>query len=150
LLLFVARDVTRGAALELYEFPIAPRRLADQAILRSLVAPQPVRAGFHIVAADALRTPFAAESFAVVVTPWLIDILNEGFARFAAQVNALLQPGGCWINFGSLAFTQGARAQRLSFEETIASLRQAGFGEPAIGEQTIPYMASPASRHARM
>jgi uncharacterized protein YbaR (Trm112 family) len=59
LLLFVARDVTRGAELELYEFPIAPRRLADHAILRSLSAPEPVRTGFHIVAADALRAPFA-------------------------------------------------------------------------------------------
>jgi len=150
LLLFVARDVTRGSALELYEFPIAPLRLSDQAILRSLAAPRPVRAGFHIVAADALRAPFAAESFDVVVTPWLIDILNEDFPRFAAQVNALLRPGGCWINFGSLAFTSGARAQRFSFEETLASVRQAGFAEPAIGEQTIPYMCSPASRHARM
>jgi len=150
LLLFVARDVTRGATLELYEFPIAPRRLADHVVLRSLAAPQAVRAGFHIVAADALRAPYAPESFDTVVTPWLIDILSEDFARFAAQVNLLLRPGGCWVNFGSLAFTQGARAQRLSFEETLAIVRQAGFGEPAIAEQTIPYMCSPASRHARM
>jgi hypothetical protein len=150
LLLFVARDVTRGTHLELHEFPIAPRRLDDHVVLRSLAAPQPVRAGFHIVAADALRAPFATESFDTVVTPWLIDILSEDFARFAAQVNALLRPGGCWLNFGSLAFTQGARAQRLSFEEALAIVRQAGFGEPAIGEQSIPYMCSPASRHARM
>jgi SAM-dependent methyltransferase len=150
LLLFVARDVTRGATLELYEFPLAPRRLADHAVLRSLSAPQSVRPGFHIVAADALRAPFANAAFDTVVTPWLIDILSEDFARFAAQINALLRPGGCWVNFGSLAFTQGARTQRLSFEETLAIVRQAGFGEPAIGEQSIPYMCSPASRHARL
>jgi SAM-dependent methyltransferase len=150
LLLFVARDVTRGAKLELYEFPIAPRRLADHVVLRSLAAPQPVRAGFHIVAADALRAPFATESFDTVVTPWLIDILSEDFARVAAQINTLLRPGGCWVNFGSFAFTRGARAQRLSFEELLEAVTRAGFGEPAIGEQSIPYMCSPASRHARM
>jgi len=150
LLLFVARDVTRGAELELYEFPIAPRRLADHAILRSLSAPQPVRAAFHIVAADALRAPFAPEAFDTVVTPWLIDIVSEDFASLAARVNALLRPGGSWINFGSLAFSQGTRAQRLSFEETLEIIGRTGFAQPAIGEQSIPYMASPASRHARL
>jgi hypothetical protein len=150
LLLFVARDVTRGTTLELYEFPIAPRRLADHAVLRSLTAPQPVRPGFHIVAADVLRAPFAPEAFDTVVTPWLIDIVSEAFASFAARVNALLRPGGLWINFGSLAFSQGARALRLSFEETLEVIRGTGFAQPAIGEQSIPYMCSPGSRHARL
>jgi len=149
LLLFVARDVTGGATLELYEFPIAPRRLADHAVIRSLSAPQPVRAGFHLVAADALRAPFAPEAFDTVVTPWLVDIINEDLASFAARVNTLLRPGGFWINFGSLAFSQGQRAQRLSFEEALEVVRRAGFAQPAIAEQAIPYMCSPASRHAR-
>lgn len=150
LLLFVARDVTRGRSLELYEFPIAPRRLADHAVLRSLAAPQPVRTGFHIVAADALRAPFATEAFDTVLTPWLIDIVSEDFASFAARVNALLRPGGSWINFGSLAFSQGERALRLSFEETLEVVARTGFAQPAIGEQSIPYMCSPGSRHARL
>lgn len=150
LLLFVARDITRGSALELYEFPIAPRRLTDHAVLRRLAAPEPVRAGFHIVAADVLRAPFAAETFDTVVTPWLIDIVSEDFAHLAARVNALLRPGGCWINFGSLAFAQGERALRLSYEETLETVRGAGFGQPMIGEESMPYMSSPASRHARL
>ena len=134
LLLFVARNLTRGEKLELYEFPIAPRRLADHAVLRILAAPEPVRAGFHIVAADALRAPFAPGSFDIVLTPWLVDILTEDFVRFAAQVNSLLRSGGCWVNFGSLAFAQGTRTQRLSFEETLEAVRQAGFCEPATEE----------------
>jgi hypothetical protein len=150
LLLFVARDVTGGATLPMYEFPIAPRRLADHAVLRSLCAPQPVRAGFHLVAADALRPPFAAEAFDTVVTPWLIDIVNIDFPRLAARVNALLRPGGAWINFGSLAFAEGERALRLSFEETVEVVTQTGFSDPTIVERSIPYMASPASRHARL
>ena len=150
LLLFVARDVTRGTPLQMYEFPIAPRRLADHAVLRSLAAPQPVRERFHLVAADVLRAPLAAEAFDTVLTPWLIDIVPVDFPRFAARINALLRPGGAWINFGSLAFSQGERALRLSFEETLEVITQTGFSEPAIGEQSISYMASPASRHARL
>jgi SAM-dependent methyltransferase len=150
LLLFIAREVTRGVGVELYEFPIAPRRLADHVVLRKLSAPQPARAGFHIVAADALRAPFATEMFDTVVTPWLIDIVSEDFASFAARVNALVRPGGFWVNFGSLAFSQGERAQRSSFEETVEIVTRVGFAQPALAEQSIPYMCSPASRHARL
>ena len=150
LLLFVARAVTRGATLELYEFPIAPQRLADHAILRSLTAPCSVRAGFHIVAADVLHTPFASGAFDTIVTPWLVDILSDDLASFAGRVNALLRPGGAWINFGSLVFAQGARARRLSFEETLEVIGMAGFAPPLIREERIPYMCSPASRHSRL
>jgi hypothetical protein len=150
LLLFVARDVTRGETVELYEFPIAPRRIADQAILRRLVAPQPVRDGFHIVAADVLHAPFAPEAFDVIVTPWLIDILGEDFEVLAGKINGLIRPGGVWINFGSLAFSQGSRAQRLSFEETVQTIKRAGFDDPLVSEQDVPYMRSPASRHGRV
>jgi hypothetical protein len=102
------------------------------------------------VAADVLHAPFAAAAFDTVVTPWLIDIVNENFAQLAARVNALLRPGGCWINFGSLAFAQGERAQRLSFEETLEIVNGTGFAQPVIGEERMPYMCSPASRHARL
>jgi len=45
LLLFAARELYAGRAVELYEFPIAPRRIEDHAVLRRLVAPGPARAG---------------------------------------------------------------------------------------------------------
>jgi hypothetical protein len=150
LLLFVAREVTQGRTVELHEFPIAPRALDDQAVLRKLRAPAPVRSGFEIVAADSLRAPFAPGSFDTVVTPWFIDIIGEELPRFAARVNGLLRDGGSWINFGSLSFAQGARALRFSLEETVESVEQAGFTRPQPREASIPYMRSPASRHARV
>ena len=45
LLLFAARELFAGRAVELYEFPIAPRRIEDHAVLRRLNAPGPARAG---------------------------------------------------------------------------------------------------------
>jgi hypothetical protein len=55
-----------------------------------------------------------------------------------------------WINFGSLAFAQGARALRFSIEETLEIVEQAGFMRPQPREASMPYMRSPASRHSRM
>jgi uncharacterized protein YbaR (Trm112 family) len=149
LLLLIAQRVTGGGALELYEFPLAPLDLEHQALLRTLGAPAPARAGLHYVLADAHRPPFAKESFDTVITPWLVDILPEPFAEFAARVNMLLAPGGRWINFGSLSFHSADPARWLSREECAEVIAATGFGAPALAESTIPYLCSPASRHGR-
>jgi hypothetical protein len=150
LLLFAAREIFAGRAVELYEYPIAPRRIEDHAVLRRLAAPAPARDGLVLVAADALQPPFADGAFDTVVTPWFIDIIGEPLARVAARVNLLLRPGGRWINFGSLAFSRAAFAERVSVEEIAEILPRAGFAAPGLRETTMPYMRSPASRHSRL
>jgi uncharacterized protein YbaR (Trm112 family) len=150
LLLFAAREIFAGRGVELYEFPIAPRRIEDQAVLRRLAAPAPSRAGLQLVAADALQPPFADGVFDTVVTPWFVDIIGEPFTRVAARINLLLKPGGRWINFGSLAFARAAHAERFGLEEVLESMSAAGFAAPAVRENTLPYMRSPASRHSRL
>jgi len=149
LLMLVASTVTAGKTLELYEFPIAPLGLEDDAVLRTLSAREPVRDGFHLVLGDALRPPFPPRSFDTVVTPWLIDIITEDLPLLAARINGLLADNGRWLNFGSLAFSSPERSRRYSTEETVAIVAQQGFSEPITAEQTIPYMCSPASRHGR-
>ena len=98
MLLLIAQRVTRGEPLKLHEFPVAPKSLEDDAILRTLNAPEPVRDGFAFVLGDALRPPFAAQHFDTVVTPWLIDIISEDLTVFATRVNTLLKPDGRWLN----------------------------------------------------
>jgi uncharacterized protein YbaR (Trm112 family) len=149
LLLLVARSVMQGDELELYEFPLAPKSLEDFAILRTLSAPEAVRENFHFVFGDALRLPFAMAGFDTVVTPWIIDIVNETLPIQSARINKLLKPEGRWINFGSLAFDHPERARRYSAEETLDIVAEAGFAPPATREASIPYMCSPASRHGR-
>ena len=149
LLLLVAARAARGDETELYEFPLAPKSLDDFAVKRTLRAPEPVREGFHLVFGDALRPPFARASFDTVVTPWIIDIVNEPLPRQAARINHLLKPDGRWINFGSLAFEHPDRSRCYSMEETLAIAAAAGFANPVTRENTIPYMCSPASRHGR-
>lgn len=150
LLLFVAREMFAGHTLELHEFPIAPRRAEDHAVLRRLVSPGPARDGLALVAADALQPPFADGAFDTVVTPWFVDIIGEPLAGVAARINRLLKPGGRWINSGSLAFARAAHAERLGIEEIPETLAHAGFAPPRLQEDTIPYMRSPASRHSRV
>ncbi len=149
LLALVAARAMSGEGVELWEFPVAPRSISDHAVLRTLVAPEPVRDGFQLVLGDVLRPPLVAESVDVVVTPWVVDILPEDFRHFAARVNGLLNPGGQWVCFGSLAFGHPEAACRYSLEEVLAIVMDSGFAEPDVREDEIPYMCSPASRHGR-
>ncbi|NNF48286.1 MAG: methyltransferase domain-containing protein [Woeseiaceae bacterium] len=149
LLMLIAQAVTRGKQVNLYEFPIAPRALEDDAVLRKLAAPQAVDEHFHLVLADALRPPFAEGAFDTVVTPWLIDIVSEDLTVFAARINRLLKKSGRWVNFGSLAFASPSKARCYSPEEVKAIVAQSGFSDPYVSQATIPYMCSPASRHGR-
>lgn len=147
LLSIVADRVTRGDTLELYEFPLAPR--GDAAVLRTLAAPAPARAGLVQVLADAHRPPFRRGTFDTVVTPWLIDILPERFDALCARVNSLLRDGGRWLNFGSLSFHDPEPTLRYGLDECCAALDENGFGDLEVEEREIPYLSSPASRHAR-
>ena len=149
MLMLVANSVVRGGSLKLHEFPIAPRSLEDDAVLRTLSAPETVREEFHLLLGDALRPPFAPQSFDTVVTPWLIDIITEDLPVLAARINSLLKENGRWVNFGSLAFSSPQRALQYSPEETKGIVAECGFSDPYVSEATIPYMCSPASRHGR-
>ncbi len=132
LLMLVAQTVTRGDKLKLYEFPIAPLAFEDDAVLRTLEAPDVVDDRFHLVLGDALRAPFPDRSFDTVVTPWLIDIISEDLSGLAARINNLLADNGRWVNFGSLAFSSPERARRYSPEETKAIVAENGFSDPYV------------------
>jgi len=149
LLMLVARAVTSGKKLRLYEFPIAPLSLEDDAVARKLSAPEAVDDNFYLVFGDALRAPFPDGTFDTVVTPWLIDIISEDLPVLSARINGLLKDDGRWVNFGSLAFSSPERARCYSPEETKAIVAESGFSDPYVSQATIPYMSSPASRHGR-
>jgi ubiquinone/menaquinone biosynthesis C-methylase UbiE len=149
LLILVGARVAAGEDIELHEFPLAPKTMDDVAIRRTLKAPAPAGDDFHFVLADALRPPFARHSFDTVVTPWLIDVIDEDLPVLATRINNLLKKGGRWINFGSLAFDHRDAARCYSTEEVLAVVEASGFDAAETREETIPYMCSPASRHGR-
>lgn len=152
LLLAVAREMYAGRALALHEFPLAPRGAADQAVLRTLRAAGAADDRLQLVAADAMCAPFQPGAFDAVITPWFIDIVEEPFPALAARINALVADGGRWLNLGSVAFAfmSTQRMLQFSLEEALEIVQGAGFAPPAVREATLPYMQSPASRHARL
>jgi len=150
LFLLAAQRLYSGETLELYEFPLAPRDLASQAILRRLAAPAPAGPGLHLVFADVTRAPFAEGAFDTVITPWLIDVLEDDLAVFARRVNRWLRPGGRWVNSGSLAFSADDPARRYSLEELREIVAASGFAPVEPTEAAVPYLCSPASRHGRL
>jgi hypothetical protein len=109
-----------------------------------------VSPGFAPVIADASAPPFRAGRFDLVLTPWFIDVAGEPVQRVIARINALLAPAGLWVNHGSLAFADAVPADALSLEELLDNLGDAGFTRPVAREASQPYLASPASRHARV
>jgi hypothetical protein len=149
LFLLAAARILAGETLELYEFPIAPRTIGDQAVLRKHAAPAAARPGLELLLADATAPPFKPGAFELVLTPWFIDVAGESAARVIARVNGLLAPGGLWVNHGSLAFTDGASADALSLEELLDLLPSTGFARTTAHEARQPYLCSPASRHGR-
>jgi hypothetical protein len=150
LFLLAASRIAAGESLELHEFPIAPRTIEDHARLRRLAAPAPAAPGFTPLLADASAPPFCPGRFDLVLTPWFIDVAGEPASRTLARVNALLAPRGLWVNHGSLAFADASPADALSLDELGEAAVAAGFARPAPRESPQPYLASPASRHARL
>jgi hypothetical protein len=148
--LLAAARILAAPPLELYEFPIAPCSIDDHARLRVHAPPAPPAPGLVPVLADASAPPFLPGSFDLVLTPWFIDVAVEPVGRIARRVNALLAPGGHWINHGSLAFADAEPGAAWSLEELVAALPSAGFTRPEPHESRQPYLASPASRHARV
>ena len=80
LLSIVADRVTRAETHRALRVPDRAAR-ADAAVLRTLAAPAPARAGLVFVVADAHRPPFRHGAFDTVVTPWLVDILPGAVRR---------------------------------------------------------------------
>lgn len=150
LLAAVAAWMAAGSGLSLYEFPIAPRDGDHEAILQTLKAPSAAGNQFYQVLGDGLTPPFAPGAFDTVVTPWLIDVIPEDVAVFAARVNGLLEQGGVWLNTGTLAFFHSEAAWCYDEDELFQCLEGAGFRVLTHTHRELSYLRSPGSCHGRL
>lgn len=150
LLTTVTRKLANGESVNLTEFPLAPRSAATVAVSRTLTAPGAASANFEVVLADAGRPPFQAGAFDVVITPWLLDVIDVPTDAMLGRVNHLLEDDGLWINHGSVAFRPRDPAACASLEELEELAVEQGFGAITSRTDRLPYMACPDSRHGRM
>lgn len=149
LLSAITRRLSNGARVELVEFPRSPIDAHSVALPRTLKAPEPAAEGMEVVLADAMRPPFVPGSFDLVLTPWLIDVVDTPPGEFLQRLNPLLKKGGAWIHHGSLAFTHANPLDRPDLIELAALAERNGFENITSEEVTAPYLDSPVSRHAR-
>ncbi len=150
LLAYVGHRVCLGEVVELTEFPLAPLTPEQGAIKRRLQAPEPAGTGLQFVLADVMRPPFQPGSFDLVITPWLLDVIEGGAAPVLARINHLLIDGGTWVNHGSVAFQSPDPALRLTLEELGCLATEMGFQTTTGREASLPYMNCPDSRHGRI
>lgn len=145
----LTRKLSDGESLALVEFPLAPDSGAHSAIQRTLTAPVAVRDGFEVVLADVRRPPFRDGSFDLVVTPWLLDVIDGDTSALLALVNRLLRPGGRWLFQGSLAFQRPDPAGNINLDELLELAAANGFESGMVDESDQPYLDCPESRHSR-
>jgi uncharacterized protein YbaR (Trm112 family)/SAM-dependent methyltransferase len=150
LLAYAGATVSAGAELELVEFPLAPRSPEAAALTRRLRAPAPSGPGLVWLLADAARPPFRPQTFDLVVTPWLLDVMDAPTADTLARVNHLLRADGIWIHHGSAAFDGPEPSARWTATELIEAAAARGFDDLRALERETPYMCCPASRHGRI
>lgn len=150
LLTLSASRLSKGDTLKAAEFPLAPRNAeAAPGAIRELRAPKPARAGLHHVIADVFYLPFESESFDLIVTPWLVDIVPNRFEYLLSEINRVLKPGGVWVNSGSFNFRFVNPGDNLSIDEAMETLAQSGFKAGPYTQNLIPYLRSSLDSHER-
>lgn len=145
----LTRKLADGDAVILTEFPLAPDSGAHSAIERTLKAPCAAAAGFEVVVADVTRPPFQDGSFDLIVTPWLLDVVDTDTSTLLSLVNRMLRPGGRWVFHGSLAFQRPDPASNINLEELEELASACGFRMGSADESVQPYLDCPESRHGR-
>ncbi len=158
LLIAVAHAVSSGEKPHMSEFPAAPRSPTELGYRNVLAlpaeAPRP-RSGLRFAVADAFTAPLREGVFDLVLTPWFIDIVPQSVATTAHRVNALLRPGGLWLNTGSSAFAANRSgdfafaAECQSQAEALETFAASGFELIDSRDDEIDYLCSPHSRQSR-
>jgi ubiquinone/menaquinone biosynthesis C-methylase UbiE len=149
-LLESARLITGGSKLTLPEFPLAPILDSEPALIRTCARP-PEAAEPEIVWAlgDVHALPLASGSVEFLLTPFLIDILDQPVSHLIRELARVLKPGGVWLNIGTLFFQRLAERERLSMSELMDLASENGLEIEEQSTSVIGYLNSPASGHRR-
>ncbi|MES2674644.1 MAG: methyltransferase domain-containing protein [Pseudomonadota bacterium] len=101
--------------------------------------------------ADARFTPFAAQSFDLIITSWFIDVMKPDCKEFIALVEKLLVPGGQWLNYGPFLYEDNVPENiKYSTAELKDFLQLSQFSIINEGFFQVPYLCSPLTNKGRM
>ncbi len=152
LLLKIAHEMTHGENVELFEFPVSPKKPEDVVRLHKMKNShysKEIASKFSFICGDIFDKIFKQKYFDTILTPWLIDILPYHPSKIISRVNELLPIDGIWINFGPLGFQSESKINHYHQNEIIEMLEEGGFKVDRQLNETIPYLASPYSKQFR-
>ncbi|MBK7890337.1 MAG: methyltransferase domain-containing protein [Bdellovibrionales bacterium] len=149
ILLFAAHSLNRGKSAQAAEFSVSPKDPSRPGQIVTLEAKLGSAPNLHFVFGDVYHLPFAAESFDVCLTPWLVDILPRSVDCLLAGISQVLKPAGRWVNFGSFRFDFSDTAENIGHDELTERCLKFGFSQLTRQQLEIPYLQSPFDAHRR-
>ena len=149
LLLLAGCKVIQGERFGLNEFPVAPLNKNSFFKEQDCKAPVANNENIYFMFADGMNPPIKPNTFDVVVTPWLLDIIPQNLRDYIPRLNQCIKVGGTWLNTGSLAFFHKQQAWCYSEEEVLELIEKNGFEIIEYKRTSIQYMQSPLSAHGR-
>jgi hypothetical protein len=139
-----------GEGVQLTEFPEPRRRDEEVAVTHKMKAPVKTNEGLYYVLGDLNYLPFAEDSFDLVITPWIIDLIPATLPFLVNNISSLLRTGGQWINFGPFSVSSDIPAGcRWSKKELLGFAEDAGFEVHTNCELHVEYLKSPYSAQVR-
>ncbi len=133
-----------GEGVELVEFP-APR-LGDENLAHEhkLMAPSLAREGLVFHLGDLNYLPYRPESFDLIITPWIIDLIPSTLPFLISNISSLLNPQGQWINFGPYSLPSDIPARyRWSQNEIRGFIEEVGLENFEETWEQVEYLKSP-------
>lgn len=149
LLLLIAKQMAEGNTLELFEMPPIPVDDQSSAIKQKLSSPGKADENLQFLLGDATAEIFKKNPFDAVVTQWFIDDCGQDIHELFPKINALLKPGGKWINIGPLIYRGGGFATLYSSQETVQIAEHCGFKVEDVKNEFAQYLNSPLWRNRR-
>ena len=153
-LLVIAEAVIRGANVSLTETSVNALEIDPVSRRWTLCAPAGALPGefFQFFLADGTQPPFADATFDTIVTPWFIDQVPTNLAEFLRTLQALLAPGGRWINHGPLIYPPDALpiAQWYSRQEIFELASAVGFRMQDWESASQPCLLSPLTGRGKI
>jgi hypothetical protein len=149
LLLMASQRIIQGEELEMVEFPYMPASKDYVGIIQKLKAPKAYD-HFEFLLADARTHDFSNEDYDMILTPWLIDVIDMDLSDTCEVIKKISNEETKWVNYGPLGFNSDQLRLCYSTEEALHIIKKKGFTFCSQNLETIPYMFSPYSHSRRM
>ncbi len=133
-----------GEGMELVEFPSPSLGDEHFAHNHQLKATHQSRPGLVYHLGDLNFLPYRPESFDLIITPWIIDLIPSTLPFLISNISSLLKPQGQWINFGPYSIASDIPAHcRWSQKEVKGFIEEVGLEEFDESWEQVEYLKSP-------